>query len=165
MADTEVDGMHVIYSPPEPRATKPITSKFWRHILPRLAYHNPSIPMTVNRTADKEGPCVLSVHLASPTSSSSETTPAPSSEAEPSLATPDVLTIDMKMKQESEILAQLMEMTGAKQVEPTPEEVELMRDLEEQSVKSERDSVRSKAWRAQWKKEQNMLKAAREGTL
>jgi large subunit ribosomal protein MRP49 len=71
----------------------------------------------------------------------------------------------MKMKQESEILVQLIEATGAKQVEPTQEEVELMRDLEEHSIKSENDSERSKAWRAQWKKEQNMLKAAREGTL
>lgn len=134
-------------------------------MLPRLAYHNPSVPMTVHRTEDKESPCVLSVHLNSPASSPSDAEPAPASGAETTPQTPNVLTIDMKMKQESEILQQLMEVTGAKQVEPTAEEVELMRDLEEQGIRSDRDSSRSKAFRAQWKKEQNMLKAAREGAL
>lgn len=122
-------------------------------MLPRLAYHNPTVPMTVARSENKESPCVLSVHLAPP----------------PSEATPDskpsILQIDMKMKQESEILSQLMQVTGAKQVEPTGEEVEMMRDLEEQRQKSDKDSVRSRAARAQWKKEQDMLKQAREGAL
>ena len=127
--------------------------KFWRHMLPRLAYHNPTIPMTVSRSENKESPCVLSVHLSPPSSE-------PTSETKP-----NILQIDMKMKQESEILSQLITATGAKQVEPTSEEVEMMRELEEQEVKSERDSVRSRAARAQWKKEQDMLKQAREGAL
>jgi large subunit ribosomal protein MRP49 len=124
-------------------------------MLPRLAYHNPSIPITVTRNATQDSPCVLSVHLASDTAEDAQT-PSPSS---------NVLTIDMKRKQESEILSQLIQATGAKQVEPTAEEVEMMRDLEEQKGKSEKDSRRSLAHRAQWKKEQDMLKAAREGAL
>ena len=132
-----------------------VHSKFWRHILPRLAYHNPSIPISVTRSETKDSPCVLSVHLASNEAS------AESSQT----ATPNVLTIDMKMKQESEILSQLMQVTGAKQVEPTSEEVDMMRDLEEQRARGEKDSSRSRAHRAQWKKEQDMLKAAREGAL
>jgi large subunit ribosomal protein MRP49 len=106
--------------------------------------------MTVARSEEKESPAVLSVHFAPTTSETTSAAPAP-------------LQIDMKMKQESEILQLLMQQTGAKQVEPTPDEVEAMRDLEETGVKSERDSVRSKAARAQWKKEQDMLKQAREG--
>ena len=122
-------------------------------MLPRLAYHNPSIPITVTRTVNKESPCLLTVH----TSSSDPATQSTPTEAK--------MEIDMKMKQESEILAQLMQMTGARQVEPSGEEVAMMRELEEQRVKSERDSVRSRAARAQWKKEQDMLKQAREGAL
>jgi large subunit ribosomal protein MRP49 len=124
-------------------------------MLPRLAYHNPSIPMVVARSDDKDSPCVLSVHLASPSSDGTPTTET----------SPNVLEIDMKMKQESEILSQLIQMTGARQVEPTTEEVEMMRDLEQQKVKCERDSTRSRAARAQWKKEQDMLRQAREGAL
>jgi len=46
-------------------------------------------------------------------------------------------------------------------VAPKQEEMEALRDLEEQKERSARDSERSKAVRAQWKKEQAMLAAAR----
>ena len=108
----------------------------------------------------------MSVHLESPATSPTDATPATVSGSEDvavTPATPNVVTIDMKSRPESEILRQLMETTGARQVEPNAEELELMRDLQEHNVKAEKDSVRSKAVRAQWKKEQNMLKAAREG--
>lgn len=67
----------------------------------------------------------------------------------------------MEKRPESEILARLMELTGAKHVEPTLAEVELMRDLEEGAQKALKDSIRSKAVRAEMKKHQNMLKEAR----
>jgi len=38
--------------------------KFWHTYLPRLKYHNPAVPMTVERTDDQEGPATLSVHFA-----------------------------------------------------------------------------------------------------
>lgn len=37
--------------------------KFWRHMLPRLKYHNPRIPMTVSRTNNQTGPATLSIYL------------------------------------------------------------------------------------------------------
>jgi len=46
-------------------------------------------------------------------------------------------------------------------VTPKQEEMEALKDLEEQKERSARDSERSKAVRAQWKKEQAMLAAAR----
>lgn len=37
--------------------------KFWRENLPRLKYHNPAVPMVVNRTFDQEGPATLRIYL------------------------------------------------------------------------------------------------------
>jgi large subunit ribosomal protein MRP49 len=121
--------------------------------------------MTVNRSADQAGPSTMSIFLASTASKSSKTTPTGTSAdttSTPLLASADeVLTIDMKHKSEEDILSEFLEVTGAKTVKPKPEEIEALKLLEEQKEKSGRDSERSKAVRAQWKKEQAMLAAAR----
>ena len=50
-----------------------------------------------------------------------------------------VETIDMKHKHESEILAQLLELTNAHQYEITGEEQSEMRDVEDQERSGQRD--------------------------
>jgi large subunit ribosomal protein MRP49 len=142
---------------------------FWKNMLPRLKYHNPSIPMSVARTADQAGPSTLSIFLrdspASSTSSSEKPTHTSADTTTGALraSAAEVLTIDMKDKSEDDILAEFMEVSGAKRVVPTTSEMEALRELEEQKERSAKDSERSKKVRAQWKKEQAMLSAAREG--
>ncbi|KAI6910687.1 hypothetical protein KC318_g541, partial [Hortaea werneckii] len=60
-----------------------------------------------------------------------------------------------------EILQDVIRMTKAFPVEPTPEEQEEMRLLEEQRVRSLRDSKLSQEVRARQKREQELLQQAR----
>ncbi|KAF2432002.1 hypothetical protein EJ08DRAFT_648400 [Tothia fuscella] len=146
---------------------------FWRHILPRLKYHNPSTPITINRSTDSSTSPTLSIFLresqsqSSSTSSSSTTTPSPTHTSADTVKTPllasaaQVLTIDLKHKSEDDILSEFLDVSGAKKVQPSTSELEGLRELEEQRERSAKDSERSKKVRAQWKKEQAMLAAAR----
>lgn len=70
-------------------------------------------------------------------------------------------TIDMKHRHESEILAELMKITKAAPVEPTQEELDQLRDLEERQKLSEIDSKRSHAVNEKRKKREAMLAQAR----
>ncbi|KAH8811812.1 50S ribosomal protein-like protein Mrp49 [Xylogone sp. PMI_703] len=121
--------------------------KFWRNCLPRLKYHNPSVSMTVNRTTNQEGPALMTIHFNDQTASS-----------EPN---ENVVTINMKHKPESEILSQFMTVSKAKPVAPTPDETQLMRDLEEQRARSERDSQRMKLVNEKRKRQEAILIQAR----
>ncbi|KAF2766038.1 hypothetical protein EJ03DRAFT_354280 [Teratosphaeria nubilosa] len=114
--------------------------KFWRHELVRLQYHNPSIPMTVDRSASSTDPATLSIHFA-----------------------PDdrVQTIDMKNRSNSEILERLQQITKATVVEPTERDREELRALEEQTQRSARDSKLSQEVRARVKREAQLLEQAR----
>ena len=124
--------------------------KFWKHELVRLKYHNPAISMTVDRTALAEDPATMSVHFASA-----------SEDGTNDQLTDRVQTIDMKLRNNSEILEELVKLTKAQQVEPTAEEVEELKDLEEQRIKGARDSVRSGEVRARVKREKELLEQAR----
>lgn len=73
----------------------------------------------------------------------------------------EVLEIDMKHKSEDEILSAFLTATRAREVQPTQGELDDLRELEEFREKSLRDSTRSKGVRAAWKREQEMLKAAK----
>ncbi|KAK5110203.1 hypothetical protein LTR62_006199 [Meristemomyces frigidus] len=127
--------------------------KFWRHELVRLKYHNPAVAMTIDRTALREDPALMSIHFAS--------AEALQTSAPDQIATDSVQTIDMKHKSNSEILEELMKLTKARAVEPTVEENEEIRELEEQRVRSARDSVKSAEVRARVKREQELLEQAR----
>ena len=67
----------------------------------------------------------------------------------------------MKHKSESQILDELIRMTGAIQLEPTEAEKDELRLLEEQRVRSERDSKAAAEKRAKVKREQQLLEQAR----
>lgn len=49
--------------------------KFWRENLPRLKYHNPAVPMIVNRTRDQDGPATLSIYMVDDGKGSAPATP------------------------------------------------------------------------------------------
>lgn len=128
--------------------------KFWRQEFVRLKYHNPSVAMTVDQSAEAEDPAVMSVHLQGP--SSSDDTSATSSDA-----AEKVERINMKNYLSSEILDALLRLTNATPIEPTPEDLEEAQRLKEMDAKSERDSKLSQEVRARLKREKELLQQAR----
>lgn len=145
--------------------------KFWRRYLPQLKYHNPAVPMTVNRTADQEGPAMMTIHFTDLTSAEntlstiSSNTPqistAPVAESRPVAPMERTVTISMKHRHESEILSQLLSITKAVPVEPTQEELAQLMQLEEQRILSEKDAQRSHVVNEKRKRTETMLAQAR----
>ncbi|TKA83411.1 hypothetical protein B0A55_00343 [Friedmanniomyces simplex] len=141
--------------------------KFWHHELIRLKYHNPAVFMTIDRNARAEDPAVMSVHFTlpnpTPSSDSAASNPASldSTTATDASLTERVSTIDMKHRTSSEILDELVRMTKAQAVEATAAEREELRLLEEQRVRSVRDSAKSAEVKARVKREKQLLEQAR----
>lgn len=67
----------------------------------------------------------------------------------------------MKNRTNSEILQQLMQITRAAPVEPTEKDKEELQLLEEQSVRSERDSKQYAEHRARVKRERELFEQGR----
>ncbi|KAI5196998.1 hypothetical protein E4T39_07491 [Aureobasidium subglaciale] len=140
--------------------------KFWRHELVRLKYHNPAIPMTLDRTAPQTDPALMTIFFAdpeaSPTSGAAPTT-STSGDKEPSNYSPSsrTETIVMTGRTPEHILTDLMKITSARQVEATQEELDTLRSLEEQRLRSERDSKLSLEVREKKKRELSLLAQAR----
>lgn len=151
--------------------------KFWREYLPRLKYHNPSIPMIVNRHDQNQLPPTMTIYLrkagsssaADPASSSSSSEPIaqPSSsrtnlsKAQPPTADERVVHIDMANKHSSHILEFFMAETRAVPLQPTNEEIAEMQALETLRKNAEVDRERVRLLRLEKKKEEDMLKRAR----
>ncbi|KAI9865590.1 MAG: hypothetical protein M1824_002331 [Vezdaea acicularis] len=148
--------------------------KFWRSCLPRLKYHNPAIPMTIDRIEDQASPSILSIHFASPSSPSDVVAPVAST-ADPTLSTAattktstdapstdKVVEIDMKNKRDSEILDALMKATNAVQVEPSADERAEMEALAVKRARSEEDSRQMREVLERRKYKANMLAGARK---
>ena len=140
--------------------------KFWRHELVRLKFHNPAIPMTLDRTAAQTDPALMTVFFAdpeaSPTSGAAPTT-STSGDKEPSNYSPSsrTETIDMTNRTQENILADLVRITSARQVEATQEELETLRSLEEQRLRSQKDSKLRLEVREKKKREEALLAQAR----
>lgn len=130
--------------------------------------------MTVDQlkeqTPDTEA--IMSIHFTSEnpthmTSDSATASPAPVESTTPTTTPSDhdpverVETINMKHKTESQILDELIKLTGAYAIEPTEAEREELRSLEEQRVLSERDSKAAAERRAAEKREKELLEQAR----
>lgn len=141
--------------------------KFWRHELVRLKYHNPAVPMTLDRAAAQTDPALMTVFFSSPegspTSSGSAPTTSTSGDKAPSdySSAERTETIEMTHRTQESIWADLVKVTGARQVEPTREELETLRSLEEHRVRSERDSKLSLEVREKKKREEALLAQAR----
>lgn len=67
----------------------------------------------------------------------------------------------MKRRDESVILARLMELTGAKEVLPTPEEQQQVQELEEFRERAAKDAERQNKYLAQMKREKEIMDRAR----
>ena len=152
-----------------------VCRKFWRYELVRLKYHNPAIPMTIDRTnTSPDSDAIMSIHFTAPnatqTSDSATSSPAPltsTSTSTDSADTPDyaaterVEEIPMKNRTNSEILQDLVRVTKAYPVEPTEAERQEMRALEEQTIQSERASALSLEVRQRVKREKELLEQAK----
>jgi large subunit ribosomal protein MRP49 len=144
---------------------------FWRHELVRLKFHNPAIPMSIDRTALQTDPALLSVHYTNPDAvqSSSSATSAPAARdsttknTTPSDAasTERVETINMTHSNNTEILEAFVRLTKAYPIEPTAEEKEELASLEEQRIRSAAASKLSAEVRARQKREKELLEQAR----
>jgi large subunit ribosomal protein MRP49 len=128
--------------------------------------------MTINRTTDQKGPATMTIHFAGPTiaestppavssTTTTQTSPAPVAKSIPMAPIERTATIDMKHRHESQILAQFLAITKAVPIEPTEEELEQIRELEEQQRLSEQDSKRSQAVNEKRKRAEAMLAQAR----
>ena len=130
--------------------------------------------MTIDRIQlqNPDTEATLSIHFTAPnpthtTSDSATASPAPidstTTSSSPSEYDPTerVETIDMRHRPNSEILSELIRVTGAYPVEPTPEDREEMRLLEEQRVRSEQAAKLSAEVRARAKREKELMEQAR----
>jgi large subunit ribosomal protein MRP49 len=150
--------------------------KFWRLMYPRLKYHNPAIPMSVRRSADKTFPAILSVFMrgappATPPSTTSAFRPVgpndemirwkPDAPRREPAEGERLVEIDMQNRSEAEIWDEFVKVTGAAQVEPTAAEVEEMDRLAALRTVSDADRVRTRVvWEA-LQREKNILKMAK----
>lgn len=105
----------------------------------RLKYHNPAIPMTVERRADAAAPATMTLHFDNDRTE----------------------VIDMKNRDEGAILAQVMELTKARAVRTSAEDVRLGQELEEKDARSAHVRSLHELVRAERKKEQAILTQAR----
>jgi large subunit ribosomal protein MRP49 len=144
-----------------------------REQLPRLKYHNPSIPMIVNRHNLNARPPTMTIYFRKPDASPSSITPftpatqptssrSDLSKAQPPTDFERTVTIDMKDKHSSHILDYFIAETRATPVQPTEEDIAEMKDLEAMKKQGNLDRERVKRDRLELKKEQDMLKRARE---
>jgi large subunit ribosomal protein MRP49 len=123
---------------------------FWRTHLTRLKYYNPTVPMTVNRSEDRKAPALMTLHFAGPAADDPQAPPKEWTE-----------TIDMQDRDESSILAQLLERTKAQPVKTSPEDKELGQQLAEQEAEVARVRTVIQAMRAKRKEEEARLLQAR----
>ena len=132
--------------------------KFWREYLPRLKFHNPAVSMSVNRSTDQDGPATMTIFLSEPTvqrkESSSDAHRAP-------VLGERVEVIDMKNKRDSEIFGEFLNITGAVEVSASADEVQQLRDLEEQRERSRQDREESQRLMIARQQEQSLLDQAR----
>lgn len=127
--------------------------RFWRENLPRLKYHNPKVPMIVNRTRDQGGPSTLSIYITSQTPrvgmpggsiqaprkglssrdawATITSSPHGEAKAPPPSGGERVVTINMKNVPSEDILAQLLEKSGAIPIEPSEEDIAEIRRIKE----------------------------------
>ncbi|KAJ5028496.1 CI-B8 domain-containing protein [Bipolaris maydis] len=150
--------------------------KFWREMLPRIKYRNPSVPIQISRHNDADGPALLHIYTASKTQPAAGTTNAPVAqqpESTPPSGTPNArnslvpdtskptYTINIKDQLESEILEALVAQTGAQEIKPTEQELAEMREIAEFKERSEADRVQVRERLMKERREAELLKLAR----
>ncbi len=141
-------------------------SHFWRNCLPRLQYHNPSVVMTVKPRRGVSAPVQLSIFYTNPDSTAPSRDEPSSSLAAAipgSKPAPDerVVVVDMKNRQEQEILSDLIRTTKARLLQPTAEEVAEMKEMELKRQQDGRNAQLGLAATARRKREEELVRLAR----
>lgn len=156
--------------------------KFWREMLPRIKYRNPSVPIEISRHNSPEGPALLHIWTKSipntPDGSSNTSIPSlhtqSATAATPPSGTPNArntqvpdattptFTIDVRNQAQSEILDALLAKLPESQIlHPTPEEELQMAEMDEAKVRSEADRVLVRERLVKERREAELLKLAR----
>lgn len=118
--------------------------------------------MTLDRTANQEGPALMTVYFDDNTQPQTPTALPGSAQIEPKTSNQQrVVTINMKHRHESEILSQLLALTNAVPVEPTPEEAQQLEELAAHQELSAKDSARHRVYNEEKKREEAILAQAR----
>ncbi|RMZ71275.1 50S ribosomal mrp49 [Pyrenophora seminiperda CCB06] len=145
-------------------------------MLPKIKYWNPSIPIELSRHTDAEGASFLHVYhdtktqpatgtTNSPTAQQSDSTPPSSTPNPRNTLVPDTskpaISIDIRDMTDSQILQALIEKTGAEQLEPTPEEVTKMQELEEARQRADADRILVREKLLKERREAELLRLAR----
>jgi large subunit ribosomal protein MRP49 len=150
--------------------------KFWREMLPRIKYRNPSVPIEIARHNDPDGPSLLHVYTASktqPTTASTDSPIAQQSATAPPSGTPNArntlvpdtskptYTINIRDQTQSEILEALVKETGAEELQATEQELAEMQEIKEFKERSEADRVQVRERLLKERREAELLKLAR----
>ncbi len=126
--------------------------------------------MTINRTDNPEGPALMTISFKSPeaaattpeTSTTSKNTSAePVLESESGAIGERTETIDMKHREDSEILASLLQLTKAKVLKPTQEELQQIREVEEWNAVLAKEAQQNAEFLTKKKREEAILIQAR----
>jgi large subunit ribosomal protein MRP49 len=138
--------------------------KFWRVILPRLKFRNPSVPMTVYREQNPAMEAMLSIYFASKTPGS--TTPASidaSQETTSSDGNPGqkVINIDMKNKTHEQIWEEVRKATNAMEIPPSPEELQVQEEIKQYKADFQEYAEKWRQYNAAKKRDEMLLKQAR----
>lgn len=125
--------------------------------------------MTVERTEDYSGPSLLTIFFAP--SSTSTQSPAPTKSTDPSKPPSDHIpadrtqVIDMKYKEPSEVLEEVMAVTQGRQVEPSEQERQEMLEIEQQKERSYQDRVTQLTYLKKVRREQAILEQAKKSVV
>jgi large subunit ribosomal protein MRP49 len=121
-------------------------------MLPRIKYRNPSVPISIARHNDPDGPSLLHIYMRS-TTTSSPTTDTDSA--------PPTHTLNIRDQQDSQILDALVKTVGATQIETTAQEKQEIADMKELRERGERDRVEVREKLIKERRELELLKMAR----
>ncbi|KAF1943098.1 hypothetical protein EJ02DRAFT_453621 [Clathrospora elynae] len=150
--------------------------KFWREMLPRIKYRNPSIPIEISRHNSADGPSLLHIYTSTKTQPTADSTNSPIAQqpdTSPPSGTPNARntltpdtskpthTINIRDQLESEILDALVAKTGAEEIKPTEQELAEMREIAEFKDRSEADRVQVRERLLKERREAELLKLAR----
>lgn len=138
---------------------------FWRNCLPRLKYHNPGIPMTVQQTTDQDGPAALTIYFAERVGSTATAIAGKTQVTDKHAPVPGsnekTAVMDVKGLNWEEIWTRVQASTGAREVPASTEDEAELKRLQEISEKAVRDRERIQAMRQAKKDQERMLAEAR----
>ena len=125
--------------------------------------------MTIERTEDYPGPSSLTIFFAP--SSKDTQSPAPTKSVDPSKPPSDhtpadrTHVVDMKDKEASEVLEEVMAVTQGRQVEPTEQERQEMVEIEQQKERSYQDKIAQLTYMKKVRREQAILEQAKKSVV